>query len=66
MHRVGVARPLLPQVTHRLRHEAEHAAHALEVGQRRELVRQDVHQPRMKRVTGQQIGRTVLVNLLSR
>ena len=51
--RVGVTRSLLPQMPHGLRHEAEHASHALEVGEGRELVRQDVHQRRMKRITGQ-------------
>src|SRR5436190_21944563 len=66
VHRVGVARSLLPEVTYGLRHEAEHASHALEVGEGRELVRQDLHQRRMKRITGQEIGCTVLVDLLSR
>ena len=66
VNRVGVRGSLLPEVPHGLRHEAEHAAHPLEVGEGRQLVRQNVHQPRMKRITGRQIGRTVLMNLLSR
>src|SRR4051794_8002852 len=66
MHRVGVAGSLFPEVADGLRHEAEHASYALEVGEGRELVRQDLHQGRMKRITGQQLGRTVLIYLLGR
>lgn len=61
VHRVRLGRVILPQTRNRLRHQPQHSAHALEVGERRKLVGQYAHQGRMKWIAALELRGAILV-----